>query len=173
MISQIIKSITQMRKPATIKPLGYSVTHYRVWPHQIDYNFHLNNAKYISILEKSRWVLFRENGWFTKLLKARTNLVIASMEITFIREIKLFKSFDVHSRILTWDEKYIYVEQRITVEGQLYAHFIVKTAGICRGKRAYSQDVCNAVGIDYHNAPQLEMINHWHEMTHAKRDIKI
>ncbi len=53
MISQIIKSIIKRNEPATITAFDTSVMKGRVGLHQIDYNLHMNNAKYLTVLEKA------------------------------------------------------------------------------------------------------------------------
>lgn len=171
MLSQIITSIVKRNEPAIIAPLGTSSHTYRVWPHQIDYNLHLNNAKYLNILEHARWVLFRENGWFKYLFAKRLNVVVASFEITFIRELNIFTQFEVRSRVLSWDEKYLYVEQRIMVKGKLCGHIIVKIAGVRKGKRALTPEICETVGIDYAQAQPQAALESWAAMAQAKREL--
>jgi len=171
MLFQIITSIIKRNEPATIAPLGTSVLTARVMPHQIDYNLHMNNARYLNVLEKARWTLFRDNGWFRHFFNKRLNLVVASLEITFIRELNLFTQYDVHTRILTWDEKYLYFEHRIMVKGKMVGHALVKMAGLRKGKRAFSAEICDTVGIDFNDAGAHTVTDHWTAMTQAKREI--
>lgn len=170
MLAQIIKSIIKRNEPASIPALGTSVVRHRVWPHQIDYNLHMNNAKYLTFLEAGRWTLFRDNGWFKHFFDKRLNLVVASLEITFIRELNLFTQFEVHTRLLSWDDKYLYFEQRIMVKGKLYGHALVKMAGVRKGKRALTPEICEAVGVEFDLVEKKPVIEHWSALTQAKRD---
>ncbi|MEK9711527.1 MAG: thioesterase family protein [Thalassolituus sp.] len=170
MLVEIIKSIVKRNEPAIIPGQGVSVSAHRVMPHQIDYNLHMNNAKYLTMLEGARWKLFRDNGWFKHLFDKRINLVVASLEITFIRELNLFTKYEIHSHLVTWDEKYIYFEQRLMVKGKLAGHALVKMAGVRKGKRALTPEICEAVGVEFSQAESKEMIAHWSAMTQAKRD---
>lgn len=158
-----------MNRPAKITPLAYSTRRARVWPHLIDYNLHLNNAKYMTILERGRWQLFRDNAWFKPLLEKRINLVIASTEITYIRELPLMMAFDIQSRIQTWDDKYLYVEQKIVVKGKLFSHALFKLAAVSKGKRMMPDELCKVLNINVDSAEQLEQIKHWRNMTDAKK----
>ena len=170
MLVEIIKSIAKRDEPAIIPAQGTSVATHRVWPHQIDYNLHMNNAKYLNMLEGGRWKLFRDNGWFKHLFDKRINLVVASLEITFIRELNLFTKYEIHTKLLTWDEKYIYFEHRLMVKDKLCGHALVKMAGVRKGKRALTPEICEAVGVDYSIAEPQEAVAHWSAMTQAKRD---
>ena len=170
MLTEILPSLIKLNKPASIESLETSVCRARVWPHLIDYNLHLNNANYLTCLERGRWKLFRDIAWFKPLLQNRINLVIASLEITFIRELRLLTGFNIESRILSWDEKYIYVEQRVLVKGKLHSHALVKLAGVSKGRRVLSETICEALDVDYKTAPSYDMVEHWSAMTQAKRD---
>ena len=171
MLSQIIKSVIKRNEPATISdPFGYSSMKGRVWPHVIDYNLHMNNAKYLTVLEKARWAHFRELGWFKKMLDSRINIVIGSLELTFIRELGFLQAYDIQTHILTWDEKYLYFEQKIFVKGKLHGHALFKFAGIRKGKRVMMPEMCDALGVDYAAAPRCPEIDHWNAMSQTKRE---
>ena len=171
MLGQIIKSIIKRNEPAIIPAQGTSVVRQRVWPHQIDFNLHMNNAKYLNVMEAARWTLFRHNGWFKHLFDKRINLVVASLEITFIRELNLFTGYEIHTKLTSWDEKYIYFEQRLMVKGKLYGHALVKMAGVRKGKRALTPEICEAVGVNFNQAEMKDAITRWSEMTQAKREL--
>lgn len=171
MLGQIIKSIIKRNEPAIIPAQGTSVVRQRVWPHQIDFNLHMNNAKYLNVMEAARWTLFRHNGWFKHLFEKRINLVVASLEITFIRELNLFTGYEIHTKLTSWDEKYIYFEQRLMVKGKLYGHALVKMAGVRKGKRALTPEICEAVSVDFNQAEMKDAITRWSEMTQAKREL--
>ncbi|MDF1764519.1 MAG: acyl-CoA thioesterase [Oleibacter sp.] len=171
MISQIIKSFIKAKKPAIQPdPMAWCKQTYRVWPHQIDYNLHLNNAKYLTLLEHARWNHFIDIGKFKPMFDQRLNVVIAALEISFIRELGLFTKFEIHSRFVTWDEKYMYIEQRLIVKGKLYGHVTVKLAGVRKGKRVMPEQICEVLGIDYALGTPVPYIENWAEMSQAKRD---
>lgn len=170
MISQIIRSFMRANKPALKSHLDTCVESYRVWPHLIDYNLHMNNSKYLTKLEHARWRHLSDIGWFKPMWDTRLNIVIGSLEITFIRELGLFTPYEIHSRILTWDEKYLYVEQRLMVKGKLHGHALVKFAGVRNGKRVMMPEMCETVGLDYNLADSQPMIEYWNAMGQEKRE---
>ena len=175
MVLQIIKSFFRAKSidkkgQSVIEWNGVSVSKYRVWPHLIDYNIHMNNAKYMKKMEHARWAHITDMGWFYKLFKTKLNLVISSMEITFIRELSLMTPFEIHSKFLTWDEKYIYIEQKFMVKGKLYGHALVKFAGVQKGKRVYTKDIFKILELDYDLVKKCPEIEHWNAMSVAKRE---
>lgn len=170
MLSQILISYKRRNEPATQTTFDTSVTQHRVWPHLIDYNLHMNNAKYLTVLEATRWGLFRDLAWFKKMMSAKLNIVIGSMEITFIRELPLLAKYDVHTRIMTWDEKYLYFEQKIFVKGKLHGHALFKFAGVRKGKRVMMPEMCEILGVNYEDAQPYAELEHWSAMSQAKRE---
>lgn len=52
---------------------------------------HVNNSRYIEMMELSRWEVFSASGFNQKLLKHRIFPVVAGVQITYFREIKPFQ----------------------------------------------------------------------------------
>ena len=87
---------------------------------ETDYNLHKSNSTYFSDLDESRTALV------TKLLipglkagnkdlerqghKGPLNVILGSVHTSFHREIKPYERYEVRSRILGWDKKWIVIE---------------------------------------------------------------
>jgi len=110
-------------------PLGaYEVarTAFRVLPTDLDVLRHMNNGVYLSILDLGRLALlrrygilatFRRNGWYP---------VVVSETISFRKSLQPWQRFEVESRILGYDERAVYVEQRFVRDGEIYAQAFVR-----------------------------------------------
>lgn len=176
MISEIIRSVYLNRKNKNnpnFKKIGFLQTtrrSFRVGLLDIDFNMHINNAKYLNYLERARWDQFVQNGIWDAMLKSKLNFVVASLEIGYIRELGLFKKFDIESRYLGWDEKYFYLEQRFIVNGKIYSYGLVKAAFLKKGKRASPEEVISSLGITETPEPLPEHIELWKKLNAAKRD---
>lgn len=86
---------------------------------EIDYNFHKSNSTYFADLDESRTALV------TKLLvpgfkfgasnlekeghKGRLSVILGSVHTSFHREIKPYELFEVRSRLLGWDQKWLVI----------------------------------------------------------------
>jgi acyl-CoA thioesterase FadM len=101
-------------------------TRFRVLPTDLDVLKHMNNGVYLSIADIGRfdllartgvWALFKAQGWYP---------VVASETITFRRSLTLWQPFRVESRVLGFDEKAVYVEQRFVAHGEVYAQAFIK-----------------------------------------------
>jgi acyl-CoA thioesterase FadM len=105
---------------------GVARTRFRVLPTDLDVFRHMNNGVYLSILDLGRlellrrsgiWSAFRRNGWYP---------VVVSETISFRKSLQLWQRFEVESRILGYDERAVYVEQRFVRNGEIYAQAFVR-----------------------------------------------
>ena len=78
---------------------------FRVGLRDIDFNLHLNNARYMHYMEKGRWDHPVQTGSIDVMLKHKVNFIVAGLEITFIKELPLFKTFEVETHYVGFDDK--------------------------------------------------------------------
>jgi acyl-CoA thioesterase FadM len=81
---------------------------FRVMPNDCDVNLHMNNGRYLSFMDLGRLHLVAQVGLLRIVVKNRWKPVLAAAEINFIRSLAPFEKFDMVTRVVTWDDKYIY-----------------------------------------------------------------
>jgi acyl-CoA thioesterase FadM len=106
--------------------LETSILKLRVWPTDIDLLLHMNNGVYLSLMDLGRTDLTLRSGFYRILRKNGIYPVIASEVIRFKKSLKPFQSFEIHTDLIYWDEKYFYLQQRFFSRKELYASGIVK-----------------------------------------------
>ena len=98
----------------------------RVWPGDLDVLWHMNNGRYLTIMDLGRadfmirtglLAKFRERGWIP---------VVAALSITYKRPLKLWQAFEMTTRIAGWDERWIYMQQEFHIGGKLAASALIK-----------------------------------------------
>lgn len=103
-----------------------SVIHLRVWPNDLDLNVHVNNGRYLSLMDLGRMDFMLRSGamrlWFGHGWQPLVGLSMAR----HFKPLNVFQSFTLHTRLLGWDAKWIYFEQRFEREGKLYCLGVVK-----------------------------------------------
>lgn len=97
-----------------------------VWPNDCDLNLHMNNGRYLTFMDLGRVHLTAQSGLLGEAWRRRWMPVLAAAEITYLRSLKPFSRFDLVTRLLTWDDKYVYLEQLFECDGELCAHAYVK-----------------------------------------------
>jgi acyl-CoA thioesterase FadM len=99
--------------------LEESVVRFRVWPNDLDTNLHMNNGRYLTLMDLGRLDLLLHNGAMPHVLKNKWYPVLAATLIRFRRPLNLFQKFEIRTRIVTWDFKWVYLEQTILRKGDL------------------------------------------------------
>lgn len=87
---------------------------YRCWSTDIDRNGHMNNAKFLRVLNYARRSFWTRNGgWhFVGSRAPPTNMVVTASTIRYRREIKCWTVYAVATRLLHWDGPNFYLEHR-------------------------------------------------------------
>ena len=99
---------------------------FRVWPTDLDIFNHMNNGKFLSLLDLGRFDLLLRSGLWQKLRKRNWYPVVVAETITFRKSLSPWLLFDLESKVIGWDEHSIYVEQRFVVKGEIYAQAFVR-----------------------------------------------
>eukprot|EP00448_Togula_jolla_P020664 CAMPEP_0170581346 /NCGR_PEP_ID=MMETSP0224-20130122/6986_1 /TAXON_ID=285029 /ORGANISM="Togula jolla, Strain CCCM 725" /LENGTH=236 /DNA_ID=CAMNT_0010904467 /DNA_START=53 /DNA_END=763 /DNA_ORIENTATION=+ len=87
---------------------------YRCWPPDVDRNSHMNNAKFMRVLNYARRNFWMRNGmWdFVRMRSPRANMVVTASTIRYRREIKCYMRYNVVTRLVHWDNACFYLEHR-------------------------------------------------------------
>lgn len=123
--------LTFWRRPA-LEPLkGVSRLTFRVCPTDLDTSAHLNNGRYLTLMDIGRLDLMVRSGLWRAVLRHRWTPVASAIKIRFRREIRLFQRFEIASRIVAWDSASVVMEQLFIFKdgakaGQLAAHALFK-----------------------------------------------
>lgn len=102
-------------------------TRFRVLPTDLDLLFHMNNGKYLSILDVGRMDLLLRSGVWRALRTQGWYPVVAGQTITYRRSLKLGQQFDLYTRMLGFDDRWGYVEQTFCVGDTVYAQAVVRS----------------------------------------------
>ena len=142
---------------------------FRVWPTDCDINLHMNNGRYLTFMDLGRTHLMAQCGMLKVILREKWMPVLAAAEINFIRSIAPLQKFELVTRLLSWDEKYFYMEQRFEVKGVLCAHAYVKGLFLKRGRKIPNAEVAVAAGHEGPAPPLPDEIKLWAEFGNLKK----
>lgn len=143
----ILQLITSRFRPQQ-SVLDTAVLRMRVWPTDMDINLHLTNSRYLALMDLGRVELMLRSGMVGKVLKRRWLPVVSTASLRFRRELGPFERFTLHTRLLGWDEKWFYMEQRFETTRGVAAIGVVK--GLFRGPKGNvpSQELVELAGVN-------------------------
>lgn len=89
----------------------------RVWPHDLDPFRHMNNGRYLTIMDLGRTDIMVRSGLLRAARRHKWTPIASAVIIRFRREMRLFQKFRLESRILWWNETRSVIEQVFVLEG--------------------------------------------------------
>ncbi|MGA7315312.1 MAG: acyl-CoA thioesterase [Silvibacterium sp.] len=148
--------------------LDEDVLRLRVWPQDIDFNLHLNNARYLSFMDYGRIHLSAVTGILAPVLKERWMPLVGSLSITYRRSLALFAPFTLTTRTLCWDEKWFYMEQVFRSREGLVAIAWVKGLFRATDGNIPPQRIVDLIAPGTASPPVLESLEQWNSLTKEK-----
>lgn len=114
-------------KAKSFDPFDDKITQkYMVSPSDLDLFLHMNNGKYLSILDLGRVELMHKS----KILKLADKMnglpVVGEINIKYKRQFFLFQKFSVETCFDKWDDKWVYFKQVFIRKGTVRAEATVK-----------------------------------------------
>jgi len=151
-----------------IDPLETDLLQLRVWPNDVDFNFHLNNARYLSVMDYGRVHLLARAGMLTPVLKARWAPVVGGVWITYRRSLHLWARYSLATRLAAWDERWFYMEQTFTSEEGVAALGWVKGALLDKSGIVAPQRIADLVNPGLASPPVPESMQTLNDLTREK-----
>jgi acyl-CoA thioesterase FadM len=105
----------------------------RVWPNDLDVNLHLTNSRYLLAMDLGRWDFAMRTGMGREMWRRRWFPLLGSATLRFRKGIGPFQRYELRTRVVAWDEKWCWFEQRFSVRDTVYAVGRVKV--LFRGKQ--------------------------------------
>lgn len=139
-----------------------------VWPQDIDLNLHMNNARYLSVLDYARIHMLARTRVLEHIVRSRWQPLVGAVWMTYRRSLPLFSAFSVSTRLVCWDARWFYFEQAFTGRDGLAALGWVK--GMLRDDRTNldPQQVLERVAPGVVSPLMPDVIAQWNELTREK-----
>jgi acyl-CoA thioesterase FadM len=134
----------------------------RVMPTDIDFAGHMNNGFYLSVMDLGRIDLLIRSGIWAKIRTVGISPVMANATITFRRSLKPWQRYTIETRMIGFDAKAVYVEQRMVVDGQIWAKSTQRARFVRRDGRAVpTAELIEVSGIDVSDLPVPPWVERW------------
>ena len=141
--------------------LDESLVPFRVWPTDLDLNLHLNNARYLSLMDIGRFEMLSRAGMLRGFARNRWYPIVGAVMLRFRRSLDPWQKFELRTRIVGWDEKWFYLEQRFERAGELHAYGLVRAVIRSAGATVPTTAVLSAFGYSAHSPRMPQMFEEW------------
>ncbi|MGY3438564.1 MULTISPECIES: acyl-CoA thioesterase [unclassified Marinovum] len=142
---RMAKELFVHRNAPPLPLTGTHVSHHRCWPWDIDFWMELNNGRTLTLYDLGRIPLAIRTGLFPVLKANKWGLTVAGSCTRYRRRIRTFEKFEMRSRAVGYDHRFVYLEQSMW-----------RTDGECAGHAMYRMAITGAKGIV---PPETVLIN--------------
>lgn len=155
-----IRFAASRRPPMTFEDV--SIVHDRVWLSDLDELRHMNNGVYLSLLDHARLdLMLRSKGW-QRLRAAKVYPVVTAQSIAYRKSLELGQRFQIESRVIGYDDRAVYIEQRVVAKGEIYARAYVQGRFLRdAGGVVPIQEVGEIVDVDTAAHPAPAWLTEW------------
>ena len=133
LFGRTLPAVARGLRGETLHPETPLTSRFRVLPHDIDANLHLNNGRYLQFIDVNRMEWLLRTRVLQIILKNRWKPILGSTSIQFRRELRLWETGVVSTRLAGWDDRWVFLEHRVdTVGGRPVALALAKAGFRCR-----------------------------------------
>lgn len=83
---------------------------FRVWPNDIDAFLHMNNGRYLQIMDVARFRWLQLTGALSVIRKKGWKVALGGNITRYRKALGAFAKFRVSSRLVCWDDRWFYLE---------------------------------------------------------------
>ncbi|WP_180899293.1 thioesterase family protein [Martelella soudanensis] len=85
----------------------------RIWPQDLDINLHVNNGRYLTLMDLGRLDFVFRSGLGSAGLKGRRRPVLTGLSARYKSSLGLFQKYRMETELIGWTERSIFMEHRI------------------------------------------------------------
>ena len=140
---------------------GTHVSHHMCWPWDLDLWMELNNGRTLTLLDLGRLPLAKRVGLIGALRERGWGLTMAGVTVRYRRRVRMFDRFEIRSRCVGWDARFIYIEQGMWRGEECCNHALYRSAVTDANGIVAPARVMEAMGLDAASPPLPGWVDAW------------
>ncbi|EBA17575.1 hypothetical protein RSK20926_07552 [Roseobacter sp. SK209-2-6] len=162
-IVRLLKDLWRASRMPAIDLTETHVSHHICWPWDLDIWLELNNGRAMTLYDLGRTMLAQRVGLIGALRQNRWGMTAAGTTVRFRQRIRGFERFEMRSRAVAWDDKFIYLEQSMwKKDGTCASHVMLRTALTDANGIVAPERVLEAMDLAGKNTPEMpDWIDAW------------
>lgn len=166
LILRTLLTLLKARRRPPMSPWDVSSVPLRALLTDVDIAWHINNGQYFGLFDLGRFDLMDRTGLWKECRKRQWLPVVQAEQIAFRRSVEFGQKFSVETRFLGFDERAMWFEQRIVVDGEVFVHGFVcarlRGPGGVPVTNADIAEVMRSFGYDPDGGPGIpEWLHQW------------
>ena len=119
---------------------------FRVFPFEADFKY-MNNSSFWTIAEMGIMDIYFRSGAFKVCRNNHWMPLMTSQKIVYRKPLKRFERFQLRTRIIYWNDKWVYFNNTFLKNGQLIANCLINAVLISKKGKISPQDFMATIGI--------------------------
>ncbi|TFL20134.1 thioesterase family protein [Jannaschia formosa] len=136
----------RLRRAPRIAPTDTHVSHHLCWPWDLDGYLELNNGRTLTLYDLGRFGAGARMGLIGMLQERRWGMAVAGASVRYRRRVTAFQRIEMRTRLVGWDDRFIYIVQSMWVKGTCTSEALLRTAVTSRAGTVPANDVAAALG---------------------------
>ncbi len=158
---RMAKEMWKFRKSPRLGLLEAHVSTHRIWPWDLDPWRELNNGRTLTLFDLGRIPMAVRMG-FEEVAKTKGwGITIAGNSTRYRRRVTVFQRLTQVSRVLGWDDRFVYLEQSFWRNGDCTASMLARSAFISKSGIVPPVEFLKAIGQPETSPPLPDWVAAW------------
>ena len=147
-VIRMVHQYLKVRRLPKLGPLETHVSHHTCLPWDIDIFMELNNGRTLTLYDLGRIPFAVRTGLDVILRQQKWGLTVAGVAVRYRRRIRMFEKIEMNSRLVSWDDRFFYIEQSMwKSDGECANHAMFRTAVTDRNGIVSPVRVAEVMGV--------------------------
>lgn len=133
----------------------------RVLPNDIDLNGHMNNGRYMTILDLALMEYMIRAGFINLALKNSWRPMLGGSIISFKKGLKPFCKYELKFSVSCWDERWTYLQFEFIEKNTVMASGYTKGRIVSKNGAISSKELCQSLGVSDRSKSIPEKVSAW------------
>ena len=158
---RFLKESVKFRNAPPLGLLECHVSQHRCWPWDLDPWMELNNGRTLTLYDLGRLPMASRTGLIDVLRANGWGITVAGNSTRYRRRIRAFEAFELRSRLIGWDARFIYMEQAMWKGVECANHILIRSAFTSASGIVPPARVVQALGHDGPSPALPDWVQRW------------
>jgi acyl-CoA thioesterase FadM len=135
-----------------------------VLPNDLDLNMHMNNGRFLSIMDLGRLDLLIRTDLAKVLIQHRWQPLVGAVNIRYKQSLLPFQRYRLRTKVIGWDEKWFYIEQRFERKNRTIAVALIKAVFRGARKNVTPEDTLKLIHVNIDPPAMPDKVLKWLSM---------
>lgn len=159
--ARLLKEILNARRAPQLGLFDTHVSQHICWPWDIDPWMELNNGRTLTLYDLGRVPLGIRTGLAATVQRMGWGMAIAGNSTRYRKRVTAFQRFEMRSRCIGWDARFIYIDQTMWRDGDCSSQMLARSAVTSRQGIVSPDRVMAAMGQNVESPTLPDWVQGW------------